>query len=108
LDGCHRASDVEVVAGARSQDKAAHLEVRVVHMDFDKEETLEPALQGVERVLMMTGYTVDMFRQCDQVANVPAAAGMRDTADARTECSGDSTLRRRGAYTRTATDLSVA
>lgn len=68
---------IEVIAGVRSPDKAAHLGVTVVHLDFDREETLEPAMQGIERVFMMTGYTVDMFRQSKAFVNAAVRAGVK-------------------------------
>lgn len=69
--------DIEVVAGVRSPEKAAHLGVKLVHLDFDKEETLEPALQGIDRVFMMTGYTVDMFRQSKAFVNAAKRANVQ-------------------------------
>ena len=57
---------ITLVAAVRSTAKAQPFEaqgIRSVIMDFDKEETLAPALQGIDRVLLVTGYTVDMLRQ---------------------------------------------
>jgi NAD(P)H dehydrogenase (quinone) len=67
---------IQVVAGVRSPHNAGHLGVEVVHLDFDKEETLEPAMRGVDRVFMMTGYTVDMFRQSKAFVNAAKRAGV--------------------------------
>src|SRR5258708_23171171 len=60
---------VEVIAAVRTPEKAARLGVPVVHLDFDRTETLEPAMRGIDRVFMMTGYTVDMFRQSKAFVN---------------------------------------
>lgn len=68
--------EVEVVAAARSPQTASHLGVPVVEMDFDRVETLEPALQGIDRVFMLTGYTVDMFRQSKAFVNAAKRAGV--------------------------------
>jgi len=57
---------ITLVAAVRSPAKAKPFEdqgIRTVILDFDKEETLAPALQGIDRALLVTGYTVDMLRQ---------------------------------------------
>lgn len=69
--------DVDVIAGARSPSKAAHLGVEVRELDFDRPETLASALNGVDRVFMLTGYTVDMFRQSKSFVNAAKRAGVR-------------------------------
>lgn len=64
---CLLASDsITPVAAVRSAAKAEPFEaqgVRTVILDFDREETLAPALQGIDRAFLVTGYTVDMLRQ---------------------------------------------
>jgi NAD(P)H dehydrogenase (quinone) len=70
-------TDIEVIAAARSPAKAAHLGVPVVHLDFDQVETLVPALHGIDSVFMLTGYTVDMFRQSKDFINAAKRAGVR-------------------------------
>ncbi|PVX81846.1 NmrA family NAD(P)-binding protein [Paraburkholderia unamae] len=67
----------DVVAGVRSPEKAATLGVTTAHLDFDKVETLLPAMDGIDTVFMMTGYTVDMFRQSKAFVNAAKAAGVR-------------------------------
>lgn len=67
----------EVVAGVRSPGKATHLMVPTAHLDFDKPETLLPAMEGIDVVFMMTGYTVDMFRQSKSFVNAAKAAGVK-------------------------------
>ena len=57
---------ITLVAAVRSAAKAKPFEalgIRTVMLDFDKEETLAPALEGIDRALLVTGYTVDMLRQ---------------------------------------------
>jgi NAD(P)H dehydrogenase (quinone) len=68
---------VDVVAAARAPEKAAGLGVPVVPMDFDRKETLAPALEGIDSVLMLTGYTVDMFRQSKAFINEAKRAGVK-------------------------------
>ncbi|MEM7772694.1 MAG: NmrA family NAD(P)-binding protein [Cyanobacteria bacterium P01_A01_bin.37] len=58
--------DVNVIAGVRSLEKAQHLKdqsIEIRHIDLDRQETLAPALNGVTRALLLTGYTVDMLKQ---------------------------------------------
>lgn len=57
---------ITLVAAVRSPAKAQFFEaqgMRTVILDFDKEETLAPALEGIDRAFLMTGYSVDMLRQ---------------------------------------------
>ena len=57
---------ISLVAAVRSHAKAqpfAAQSIRTVIMDFDQEHTLAPALEGIDRALLVTGYTVDMLRQ---------------------------------------------
>ena len=57
---------ITLVAAVRSHAKAqpfAAQGIRTVIMDFDQEQTLAPALEGIDRALLVTGYTVDMLRQ---------------------------------------------
>ncbi len=68
---------VDVVAAARAPEKAAGLGVPVVLMDFDRKETLAPALAGIDSVLMLTGYTVDMFKQSKAFINEAKRAGVK-------------------------------
>ena len=58
--------DVNVIAGVRSPEKAQHLKdqgIEVRHLDLDRQDTLAPALDGITRALLLTGYTVDMLMQ---------------------------------------------
>ena len=58
--------DVNVVAGTRSSEKAQAFKeqgIDSVILDLDKPETIAPALENIDRALLLTGYTVDMLRQ---------------------------------------------
>jgi uncharacterized protein YbjT (DUF2867 family) len=68
---------LEVVAAARNLEKAKGLGVQVVLFDYDREETLAPALQGVDSVFMLTGYTVDMLKQSHAFINAAKQAGVK-------------------------------
>ena len=69
--------DVETIVAARHPEKAAGLGVPVVHLDLDRFETLEPALQGIDRAFLATGYTIDMMRQSKDFLDVAKRAGVR-------------------------------
>lgn len=59
-------SDIEIIAAVRSQEKAAAFDekgISSVIFDFDDELTHLPALKDIDRVFVVTGYTVDMLRQ---------------------------------------------
>jgi NAD(P)H dehydrogenase (quinone) len=70
-------ANLEVVAAARSPEKAKGLGVPVVWFDYDREETYAPALQGVDSIFMLTGYTVDMLRQSYALINAAKRAGVK-------------------------------
>ncbi|MCP1103964.1 NAD(P)H-binding protein [Serratia nevei] len=76
-------AEIEPVAAVRSPAKAAPFEklgIRTVLLDFDREETLAPALAGIERVFLATGYTVDMLRQSKVFLDRARQAGMSCTS----------------------------
>ena len=68
---------VQVIAAARTPAKAGNLGIPVVYLDLDKPETIVSALAGIERVFMVTGYTVDMLRQSKDFLNIAKRAGVR-------------------------------
>ncbi|KYQ97150.1 NAD(P)-dependent oxidoreductase [Serratia plymuthica] len=71
---------ITLVAAVRSPQKAkpfAALGIRTVLLDFDKEETLAPALQGMDRVFLATGYGVDMLRQSKVFLDKARQAGVQ-------------------------------
>ena len=58
--------DVNVIAATRSPKKAQAFKdkgIDSVILDLDKPETIAPALENIDRALLLTGYTVDMLRQ---------------------------------------------
>ena len=71
---------IELVAAVRTPDKARPFEalgIRTVLLDFDDEATLAPALQGIDRALLVTGYTVDMLRQSKAFLDKAQVAGVQ-------------------------------
>ena len=67
---------VQVVAAARNPSKATASGVPVVELDFDKPGTFETALEGIDRVFLVTGYTVDMLRQSKVFLDAARKAGV--------------------------------
>lgn len=58
--------EVEIVAAVRSKEKAIPFNnkgIQTVILDFDDYRTHLPAFEGIDRMFMVTGYTVDMLRQ---------------------------------------------
>jgi NAD(P)H dehydrogenase (quinone) len=72
-----RTAAVEVVAAARNVAKGERLGVPVVHLDLDRVETIPPALENVDRIFMVTAYTVDMLRQSKDLINHAKRAGVK-------------------------------
>lgn len=71
--------DVQVVAAVRSQPKAAvfqHQNINTVPLDLDQADTVPPALKGIDRALLLTGYSVDMLRQSKRFIDAAKAAGV--------------------------------
>jgi len=69
--------DIEVIAAARNPEKAKVIGVPVVRLDLDKVETIEPALQGIDRAFLATGYTIDMMRQSKDFLNAAKRQGVK-------------------------------
>ncbi len=71
---------IEIVAAVRSPEKAAAFSakgIRSVILDLDDEDTHVPALEGIDRVFVLTGYTVDMLRQSKALLDNAKKAGVR-------------------------------
>ncbi|TFF40796.1 SDR family oxidoreductase [Mucilaginibacter psychrotolerans] len=71
--------DIAIIAAVRSPEKAAPFTAKgiaTVILDFDDESTHLPALQGIDRVLIVTGYTVDMLRQSKALLDNAKKAGV--------------------------------
>ena len=70
------ASDsVEVVAASRKPTKATTLGVPAVYLDLDEFNCIQPALKGIDRIFLMTGYTVDMLRQSKDLVDAARKTG---------------------------------
>lgn len=72
--------DVQVVAGVRSPEKAAQLRdrnIEIRHLDLDRHDTLTPALEGIDRALLLTGYSVDMLKQSKAFLDAAKQTGVQ-------------------------------
>jgi uncharacterized protein YbjT (DUF2867 family) len=72
--------DVEIIAGVRSPQKAANLvdcNIEIRHLDLDRHETLPAALNGIDRALLLTGYSVDMLKQSKAFLDAAKLAGVQ-------------------------------
>jgi NAD(P)H dehydrogenase (quinone) len=69
--------NIEVIAAARNREKAGKLGVPSVHLDLDDFSTFAPALEGIDRIFMATGYTVDMLRQSKDLVNSAKRASVK-------------------------------
>jgi NAD(P)H dehydrogenase (quinone) len=68
---------VRVVASSRRPDQAKHLGVAVVALDYDQPTTIAHAMDGVDRLFILTGYTVDMLRQSKALVDQAVKSGVR-------------------------------
>jgi len=74
------AGDSQPVAAVRSSEKAkvlAEQGIEAVVLDLDQPETLLPALRGIDRALLLTGYSVDMLRQSKRFIDAAKIAGVQ-------------------------------
>ena len=67
---------VELVAALRSPEKSDELPIPAIHFDYDRPETFQPALAGIDSLFMMTGYTVDMLNQSKMLVDAARKAGV--------------------------------
>jgi NAD(P)H dehydrogenase (quinone) len=75
-----QSGDVRVIAGVRSPEKAQYLMekgIEIRHLDLDRHDTLIPALEGIDRALLLTGYSVDMLKQSKAFLDAAKQAGVR-------------------------------
>lgn len=71
---------IDVLGAARSESSASRLRDRgyaPVVLDYDRPETLRPALRGTSAALLITGYTVDMLVHSKRFLDAAKAEGVR-------------------------------
>ncbi len=74
------AGRIDLLGAARSGAGAEKLRrdgFRPVAFDFDAVETLRPALEGVDAVFLLTGYSVDMLVHSKRLLDAARVAGVR-------------------------------
>ena len=72
--------DIKVIAATRSPEKAQIFKeqgIDSVVLDLDKPETIAPALENIDRALLLTGYTVDMLRQSKRFLDTAQQQGVK-------------------------------
>jgi uncharacterized protein YbjT (DUF2867 family) len=72
--------EIEIVAAVRTPQKAVAFKAKgiaTVLLDLDDERTLLPALEGIDRLFVLTGYTVDMLKQSKALLDSAKKAGVQ-------------------------------
>ncbi|MEM7547891.1 MAG: NmrA family NAD(P)-binding protein [Pseudomonadota bacterium] len=72
-------ADIETLAAVRRVDQAEDMRTlgaEPIHLDLDDMETVEKAVQGVDGLLLMAGYSVDMLKQSKRVIDAAKRAGV--------------------------------
>ena len=72
--------DIQPIAAVRSLEKAkafAEQGTETVLLDLDRPETLASALAGIDRALLLTGYSVEMLRQSKHFIDAAKTAGVQ-------------------------------
>ncbi|MEO0836266.1 MAG: SDR family oxidoreductase [Cyanobacteria bacterium J06642_3] len=72
--------NVKVIAATRSPEKMQAFKdqgIESVILDLDNPDTIAPALQNIDRALLLTGYTVDMLRQSKRFLDTAQQTGMK-------------------------------
>jgi NAD(P)H dehydrogenase (quinone) len=69
-------SRVDVMAATRNPEGLRGKGVAVRTLDYDRHETIRPALEGVSRVFLLTAYTVDMLRQSKALIDEAVRSGV--------------------------------
>jgi uncharacterized protein YbjT (DUF2867 family) len=80
IDDLRGEKEIEIVAAVRSTQKAAAFADRgiaTVILDLDDERTHLAALEDIDRLFVLTGYTVDMLRQSKALLDNAKKAGVQ-------------------------------
>jgi NAD(P)H dehydrogenase (quinone) len=75
----HGAADVEVVRAARNKEKVETWKrdgKEAVYLDLDDARTFPAALQGIDRLFLLTGYTIAMLHQSKTIVDAAADSGV--------------------------------
>lgn len=73
-------NNITIIAAVRTPEKDASFTAKgilTVILDLDDESTHLPALESIDRVFIVTGYTVDMLRQSKAILDNAKKAGVK-------------------------------
>jgi NAD(P)H dehydrogenase (quinone) len=73
------AADIEVVRAARNREKVETWKrdgKQAVYLDLDDARTFPGALQGIDRLFLLTGYTIAMLHQSKTIVDAAADSGV--------------------------------
>jgi len=73
------AADIEVVRAARNKEKVETWKrhgKQAVYLDLDDARTFPAALQGIDRLFLLTGYTISMLHQSKTIVDAAADSGV--------------------------------
>lgn len=76
----HADGRLNVLGGVRSETARARvgtMDIEPVAFDFDKPPSIHAALTGVDSLFLLTGYSVEMLRQCKLTLDAAKKAGVR-------------------------------
>src|SRR5258707_7996107 len=74
-----RPADVEVVRAARKKEQVEAWKregKQAVYLDLDDARTFPAALQGIDRLFLLTGYTIAMLHQSKTIVDAAADSGV--------------------------------
>lgn len=72
--------NINVFAGIRDMRRASEFEHRgitPVHLDLDDASTIPDAVQNIDSLLLLSGYSVDMMKQSKRVIDAAKVAGVK-------------------------------
>src|SRR6202043_2377963 len=75
----NEAADIEVVRAARNKEKVETWKrdgKQAVYLDLDDARTFPGALQGIDRLFLLTGYTIAMLHQSKTLVDAAADSGV--------------------------------
>jgi NAD(P)H dehydrogenase (quinone) len=72
-----RDPSLTLVGASRSPARLAAVGYQAVSLDYDDPDSVESALQGVDRLFLLTAYTVDMLRQTKLVVDAAKRLGLK-------------------------------
>lgn len=96
LQSLNNRPDLIIRATSRSENGLANLDglaSEVVHFDFDDPTSYGPALADVDRLFLLTGYSVDMLHQSKYLIDKAADAGVKHVVHLGTHAPNDTAFK---------------